>query len=80
MINLANYLMEEHYLHVRTDSKKYHLLIKALLRAIKVVKQFSCSTQLSIEFILLINVKIPAIVGSITFTSRSRIDTTSENF
>ena len=39
-------------------------------------KLFSCSTQLSIKFILLINVKMPTIVGNLTFISR--INTTSE--
>ena len=36
----------------------------------KVIKLFSCSTQLSTEFILLINVKMPTIVGILTFMSR----------
>ena len=35
-----------------------------------------CSTQLSIEFIMLINVKMPTIVGILTFISM--INTTSE--
>ena len=30
-------------------------------------KTFSCSTQLSLKFILLINVKMPTIVGILTF-------------
>ena len=30
---------------------------------------FSCSTQLSIKYILLINVKLPTIVGILTFIS-----------
>ena len=37
---------------------------------------FSCSTQLSTKFILLINVKMPTIVGILTFISM--INTTSE--
>ena len=38
----------------------------------KVIKLFSCSTQLSMNFFLLINVKMPAIiiVGILTFMSR----------
>ena len=32
----------------------------------EVIKLFSCSTQLSMEFILLINVKMPTIVGILT--------------
>ena len=43
---------------------------------LKVIKLFSCSTQLSAKFILLINVKMPTIVGILTFISR--INTTSE--
>ena len=37
---------------------------------------FLCSTQLSMKFSLLINVKMPTIVGILTFISR--INTTSE--
>ena len=36
----------------------------------EVIKLFSCSTQLRLEFILLINVKMPTIVGILTFMSR----------
>ena len=39
-------------------------------------KIFSCSTQLSTKFILLINVGMPTIVGILTFISM--INTTSE--
>ena len=47
----------------------------------KVIKLFSCSTQLSAKFILLINVmlinvKMPTIVGILTFISM--INTSSE--
>ena len=42
----------------------------------KVIKLFSCSTQLSTEFILLVNVKMPTIVGILTFISM--INITSE--
>ena len=42
----------------------------------EVIKLFSCSTQLSIKFILLINVRMSTIVGILTFISR--INTTSE--
>ena len=41
-----------------------------------VIKLFSCSTQLSTTFILLINVNMPTIVGILTFISR--INTTFE--
>ena len=36
----------------------------------EVIKLFSCSTQLRSKFILLINVKMPTIVGILTFISR----------
>ena len=42
----------------------------------EVIKLFSCSTQLSAKFILLINVKMPTIVGILTFISM--INTASE--
>ena len=35
----------------------------------EVIKLFSCSTQLSIKFFQLINVKIPTVVGILTFMS-----------
>ena len=35
----------------------------------EVIKLFSCSTQLSMNFFLLINVKMPTIVGILTFMS-----------
>ena len=35
----------------------------------EVIKLFLCSTQLSIKFSLLINVKMPTIVGILTFMS-----------
>ena len=42
----------------------------------EVIKHFSCPTQLSTKFILLINVKMPTIVGILSFISM--INTTSE--
>ena len=36
----------------------------------EVIKLFICSTQLSMNFFLLINVKMPTIVGILTFMSR----------
>ena len=35
----------------------------------EVIKLFSCSTQLSMKFFLFINVKMPTIVGILTFIS-----------
>ena len=42
-----------------------------------IIKLFSCSTQPSLNFILLINVKMPTIVGILTLISM--INTTSES-
>ena len=36
----------------------------------EVIKLFSCSTQLSMKFFLLIIVKMPTVVGILTFMSR----------
>ena len=36
----------------------------------EIIQLFSCSAQLSLKFILLINVKMPTIVGILTFISR----------
>ena len=36
----------------------------------EVIKLFSCSAQLRLKFILLINVKVPTFVGILTFISR----------
>ena len=43
---------------------------------LEVIKRFSCSTQLSTKFNLLVNVKMPIIVSILTFISR--INTNSE--
>ena len=36
----------------------------------KVIKDFSCSTQLSMKFFLLLNVKMPTVVGILKFMGR----------
>ena len=36
----------------------------------EVIKLFSCSAQLRLKYILLINVQVPTIVGILTFISR----------
>ena len=57
------------------DSKKIairaasHNLYRKYIPGPEVIKLFSCSTQLSMEFFLLINVKMPTIVGILTFMS-----------
>ena len=43
----------------------------------EVIKLFPCSTQLSKKFIMLINVKMPTVVGILTFISM--INTASES-
>ena len=53
------------------------LLIEEERAGLEVIKLFSCSTQLSTKFILLINVKMPTIVGILTFISM--MYTTSES-
>ena len=66
-----NLLLESPYV------ASYELLSDAQERpGPEVIKLFSCSTQLSTKFILLINVKMPTIVGILTFISK--INTTSE--
>ena len=47
-----------------------------LLPGLEAIKLFSFSTQLTTKFILLINVKMPTVVGILTFISM--INTTSE--
>ena len=43
---------------------------RALVPGPEVIKLFSCSTQLSMKFFLLINVKMLTFVGILTFMSR----------
>ena len=43
--------------------------MRSLISGLKVIKLFSCSPQLSMKFFLLINVKMPTIVGILTFMS-----------
>ena len=46
----------------------------------EVIKLFSCSAQLRLKFILLINVKMPTIVGILTFISRINCKLWSSKF
>ena len=41
-----------------------------MLPSPKVIKLFSCSAQLRLKFSLLINVKMPTVIGILTFISR----------
>ena len=43
----------------------------------KVIKHYSCSTQMSMKFIMLINIKLPTTVGILIFMSM--INTASEH-
>ena len=44
--------------------------VRSLNHGFEVIKHSSCSTQWSMKFILLINVKMPMIDGILTFMSR----------
>ena len=46
------------------------MLMKHVLGCPRGYNKFSCSTQLCMKFFLLINVKMPTIVGILTFMSR----------
>ena len=48
---------------------KYMCLAQEHKPGPEVIKHFSCSTQLRLKFILLINVKMPTIVGILAFMS-----------
>ena len=61
----------------RLDDDWRHVdTVRLFLYLLCILGKFSCSTQLSIKFIMLINVKMPTIVGILTFISK--INTTSE--
>ena len=47
-----------------------NVAISKLSSGPEVIKLFTCSTQLSMKFFSLINVKMPTIVGILTFMSR----------
>ena len=56
----------------KEDRYKYKLCVQSMTikPGTEVIELFSCSTQLSLKFFLLINVKMPTIVGILTFMSR----------
>ena len=65
------------YAELNFSVLKYHLLFDCILgQAPEVIKLFLCSTQLNTKFILLINAKMPTIVGILIFISMT--NTTSE--
>ena len=64
------YLLFIFFLFVFTVPIESSLLSQKVLRSgPEVIKLFSCSTQLSTKFFLLINVKMPTIVGILRFMS-----------
>ena len=54
----------------RVDRKTLPAQLGQLRTGLEVIKLFSCSTQLSMKFFPLINVKMPTIVGILTCMSR----------
>ena len=68
------YVFRKSIFYIGPRREKYCL--RDLRRGPEVIKPFSCSTQLSKKFILLINVKMPTIFGISTFISK--VNTTTE--
>ena len=52
-----------------SDNVKRALALTSLRSGPEVIKLFSCSTQLSMKFSPLIDVKMPTIVGILTYMS-----------
>ena len=50
--------------------RQQNLLKISMKSGPEIIKLFSCSSQLSMKFFLLINVKMPTIVGILTFMKR----------
>ena len=61
---------KERHRELETQNTDSHSTIIVHKPGPKVINLFSCATQLSTKFILLINVKMPTIVGILTFISR----------
>ena len=57
------------YLSTEYNIEEPESVMKQWLLGPEVIKHFSCSTQLSMKIFLLINVKMPTIVGILTFIS-----------
>ena len=74
-INLSFAAVHAWHLSISINS---HTRSQTTKRGLEVIKLFSCSTQLSTKFILLVNVKMPTIVGILTFISM--INTIYERF
>ena len=62
-------------LHLTQELDFFHFLLHGCLLCmmrkpgLKAIKLFSCSTRLNLKFITLVNVKMPTIVGILTFIS-----------
>ena len=52
------------------NEKRYQFVIASQAPGPDVIKCFPCSTQLSMKFFLLINVKMPTSVGILSFMNR----------
>ena len=70
-------LNSKYFKQSQFELSRYYCTLLFVQPGPEVIKLFSCSTQLSTKFILLINVKMPIIVGILTFISR--INTSSES-
>ena len=66
LVSVAIYM---HPLLVRAENVLASMQSRVGLPGPNVIKLFSCSTELSTKFILLINVKMPTIYGILTFIS-----------
>ena len=60
-------VLQEKYLTACASSENSDHTARNAKPGPEVIKLFSCSTQLSMKFFLLINVKMPTIVGILTF-------------
>ena len=62
---------QQYFSHIKTISHLFDKL-QWLLYQVPMFCFFSCSTHLSMNFFLLISVKIPTIVGILTLMSRGK--------
>ena len=62
----------EHIKLMSPDCRSYKTLVSCVMQRSgpQVIQLFSCSTQFSMKFFLLVNVEMPTIVGISTFKSR----------
>ena len=60
-------VLQEKYLTACANSENSDHTARNAKPGPEVIKLFSCSTQMSMKFFLLINVKMPTIVGILTF-------------